>query len=92
MMEEYDILTIYNFYNDLGKQIDIFDVDINVDGILLCSDGLTNMLTTEQIEKVLSEDLSVEDCVKKIVRKCNMRGGKDNISIAYLDKKSGWEE
>ncbi len=72
--------------------LDLIDVvDTNVDGILLCSDGLTNMLTFEQIERVLKEDISIEDKVKKIIRKCNMRGGTDNISVAYLDMKSGCE-
>lgn len=70
--------------------IDIFDiVENNLDGLLLCSDGLTNMLTKEQIEKILEEDISIEDKVKKMIRKCNARGGNDNISIAYLDMKSG---
>ncbi len=69
--------------------IDIFDVEPNIDGILLCSDGLTNMLTVEQIEKVLSEDKSVEDTVKKLINKANARGGTDNISVAYLKNESG---
>ena len=33
-------------------ELDIFDVDTSAEGILLCSDGLTNMLTDEQIEIV----------------------------------------
>ena len=71
-------------------ELDIFDVDMSAEGILLCSDGLTNMLTTEQIEKVLNdEELDIEEKVIKLIRKCNARGGQDNISIAYLVKESG---
>ncbi|MBR1417041.1 MAG: Stp1/IreP family PP2C-type Ser/Thr phosphatase [Bacilli bacterium] len=71
-------------------ELDIFDVDISANGILLCSDGLTNMLTNEQIEKVLNdEELDIEEKVIKLIRKCNARGGTDNISIAYLVKESG---
>ena len=69
--------------------IDIFDVEPKIDGILLCSDGLTNMLTDEQIEKVLSEEKNAEDAVKKLVNKANARGGNDNISVAYYKKESG---
>ena len=64
---------------------DIFDVDNGSEEIFLCSDGLTSMLNDEQIEKVLLEDnLSVEEKVVKLIKKCNARGGTDNISIAYL--------
>ena len=70
-------------------EIDIFDVDLSVDGLLLCSDGLTNMLTDEQIEKVLNSELTVEEMVDKLIKKCNSRGGTDNISIAFLKKESG---
>ena len=70
-------------------EIDIFDIDTSVKGIFLCSDGLTNMLTFEQIEKTLNSNLSIEEVVIKLIKKANSRGGTDNISIAYLKKESG---
>ena len=70
-------------------EIDIFDVDTSVKGLFLCSDGLTNMLTDEQIEKILNSNLSIEEAVVKLIRKSNSRGGTDNISIAYLKKETG---
>lgn len=67
-------------------EVDIFDVENNVDGIFLCSDGLTNMVTKEQIEKVLNDtELDIEEKVDKLIVKSNLRGGNDNISIAYLE-------
>ena len=74
--------------------LDIFDVDLSSEAILLCSDGLTNMLSNEQIEKVLNDtELTIEEKVIKLIRKCNARGGQDNVSIAYLQiKESGEEE
>ena len=70
-------------------EIDIFDIDTSVKGLFLCSDGLTNMLTDEQIEKILNSNLSIEEAVVKLIKKANSRGGNDNISIAYLKKESG---
>lgn len=70
-------------------EIDIFDIDNSVKGLFLCSDGLTNMLTDEQIEKTLNSDLPIEETVVKLIKKANSRGGTDNISIAYLKKESG---
>ena len=72
--------------------VDIFDVDMSSSSILLCSDGLTNMLTDLQIEKVLtSEEQTVEEKIVKLIKKSNLRGGTDNVSIAYLDMESGEE-
>jgi len=71
-------------------EMDIFDVEKDVDGVLLCSDGLTNMLDDEQITKVLLDDnITLDDRLKKLVTKSNNRGGTDNISIAYLNLKDG---
>ncbi len=73
--------------------LDVFEVDTKVDGILLSSDGLTNMLSKEQIEKVLNdEELDIEEKVIKLIRKSNARGGTDNISVAYLVIEGGEEK
>ena len=69
---------------------DIFEVDHDVDGIVLSSDGLTTMLNNDQIERVLlNENISLEEKVIKLIRKSNLRGGTDNISIACLFNKEG---
>ena len=68
----------------LKVDVDIFDCDMDIDQILLSSDGLTNMLDTEQIEKVMLEDSDIENKVIKLIKKANNRGGTDNISVAYL--------
>lgn len=67
-------------------EMDIFSVELNIDGIFLCSDGLTNMLDDNQIAKVLSDNSTLQDKLEKLVFKANNRGGNDNISIAYLVK------
>ena len=72
--------------------IDIFDCSMQIEGIMLCSDGLTNMLTDENIEKVLNdEELSLEEKANKLIRKANNRGGNDNISVACLKFTKGVE-
>lgn len=71
--------------------IDVFDCDLDISSILLCSDGLTNMLDQEQIEKVLLSDLDIEVKVIKLIRKSNNRGGTDNISVAYLSLEESGE-
>lgn len=68
----------------LEVDVDIFDCDMDISEILLSSDGLTNMLDKEQIEKVMLSEASIEDKVIKLIKKANNRGGTDNISVAYL--------
>ena len=66
-------------------EVDIFDVvDDGIEGILLSSDGLTSMLNETQIEKVIVGAGSLEEKVTRLIRKSNVRGGTDNISIACL--------
>lgn len=73
----------------LEVDVDIFDCDMDISQILLSSDGLTNMLTKEQIEKVLLGEEDVEDKVIRLINKANNRGGTDNISVAYLIREEG---
>ena len=66
-------------------EMDIFDVEREVDGIFLCSDGLTNMMSPEQVEKILNDkELELEEQVGKMIMKANMRGGNDNITVACV--------
>lgn len=70
--------------------MDTFDVEKDIDEIFLCSDGITSLLSDEQIERVLNErELSMEERVDKLILKANARGGSDNITIAYLVRESG---
>lgn len=71
---------------NITVEMDIFDVETDVEGIFLCSDGLTNMLDDKQIELVLDSSLSIDDKLQKLINKANNRGGTDNISVAYLKK------
>lgn len=71
---------------NMTVEMDIFDVERDVEGIFLCSDGLTNMLDNDQINLVLNSNLSIDDKLQKLINKANNRGGTDNISVAYLKK------
>jgi len=53
---------------------------------LLCSDGLTDMLDSSQIVRVLLE--KTDDLARKtvlLIRAANEQGGRDNISVALID-------
>lgn len=71
---------------NITVEMDVFDVERDVEGIFLCSDGLTNMLDDEQIELVLESSLTIDEKIQKLINKANNRGGTDNISVAYLKK------
>ena len=73
----------------LEVDVDIFDCDMDITEILLSSDGLTNMIDQDQIEKVLLGKGDIEDKVIKLIQKANNRGGTDNISVAYLVREEG---
>lgn len=55
------------------------------DVLLLCSDGLTNMVEDSQIEKIVKdnkEDMKLAG--EKLVQQANEAGGKDNISVILV--------
>jgi protein phosphatase len=65
--------------------VDVFEVDRNVDGILLCSDGLTNMLFQDEIKDIIYSNRTIENKVNELVIQANHRGGVDNISVALME-------
>ena len=50
------------------------------DELLLCSDGLTDMLTRAQLTDVLTQPMTVEEQVDELIRQANEQGGQDNIT------------
>jgi protein phosphatase len=55
------------------------------DRLLLCSDGLTNMVTIEQIRAILESNPSAQDAATRLVRAANRAGGIDNITVIVVD-------
>src|SRR4051812_6338645 len=51
------------------------------DVYLLCSDGLTTMVTQEGIRATLADAESLDDAVSSLVRQANEAGGRDNITV-----------
>ena len=65
---------------------DFFNVELQAgDIVLLCSDGLTNMVDDEVIHQILTEDGSIRDRAEKLVETANQNGGKDNISVIVIE-------
>ena len=52
------------------------------DVILMCSDGLTNMVSEEEIRKIIQENPT--DATKLLVQRANDYGGKDNITAILI--------
>lgn len=51
------------------------------DQYLLCSDGLTDMLSNLEIDGILSGSASAEDCVQSLVDAAYERGARDNVTV-----------
>ena len=66
------------------------------DVFLLCSDGLTTMVSDDEIQRILVEARSLRSAVNKLVDAANRGGGRDNITavafrLADADAKEGEE-
>ena len=70
--------------------IDSFEVDlVGNEYILLCSDGLTNMVDDRKIFNIISSSAGVKSSAKRLVEEANLSGGSDNISILLIDINEG---
>lgn len=65
---------------------DFFEIQINEgDVLLLCSDGLSNMLEDDEIFSIVQKNAdSMEEAGKELVDQANENGGKDNIGIVLV--------
>lgn len=65
---------------------DFFSVKLEEgDMILMCTDGLTNMLSDEEIRMVLDGARDIVEKAEELVRRANENGGRDNISVILIE-------
>lgn len=66
-------------------EIDFFREKVSEGNIvLMCSDGLTNMVEDSEIEEILGSSSSLEDAGGQLLEKANENGGSDNISVLLV--------
>lgn len=67
-------------------KIDFFDMKLEKgDRILLCSDGLTNMIDDDEILRVVKKCGSPKEAAQRLVTEANKSGGRDNISVVLAE-------
>ena len=54
------------------------------DYLLLCSDGLTNMLADEKIAAIIEGASSLKEAVQQLIDAANQQGGVDNITVLLI--------
>ena len=57
------------------------------DMVLLCSDGLSDMISSESIESMLIQEGDLSDICWSLISEANKAGGKDNITIGLYEHK-----
>lgn len=65
---------------------DLFERQLKPNSIILmCSDGLTNMVEDAQLQEILTSSLSIEERACILVNVANEHGGKDNIAVIIIE-------
>jgi serine/threonine protein phosphatase PrpC len=76
-------------------EVDVDEEDVPLidgDRLLLCSDGLTGMVTEPQIQAILETTPDPQEAAGRLVKAANRAGGIDNITVVILDiHKNGGE-
>lgn len=55
------------------------------DRLILCSDGLTNMVDEQTIQTYIETSSSLEEAVQRLITAANENGGVDNITVLLID-------
>ncbi len=65
---------------------DFFEIEVKPeDTILMCSDGLTNMVDDEEIKRIVLGQRDIVEKAEKLVETANINGGKDNITVVLIE-------
>ena len=71
-----------------GRAVDVDFFDIRLtpgDILLLCSDGLSNMVPDEDIRQVIRTSETLEETGRRLVSMANDNGGRDNIAVVLVE-------
>jgi serine/threonine protein phosphatase PrpC len=64
---------------------DLLDRKLEVDDLLLfCSDGLTSMVSDEELSAILEHDTPLGTLAVELVEAANVRGGLDNVTVGLI--------
>jgi PPM family protein phosphatase len=72
----------------VDESVEVDEGDVQVQGgdrLLLCTDGLTGMVSEDEIQEVLSDASDPQEAVDRLVKMANRAGGIDNITAVVLD-------
>lgn len=70
---------------DLDVVADYTTININKgDVLLLCSDGLSNVLKEDEIKEIVVSSQSAEEASDRLLKEANQKGGYDNISVVVV--------
>ncbi len=65
--------------------VDFFDYQVPPDAtILMCSDGLSNMVPDEEIQRILAMPSDLSTKTSDLIDEANENGGKDNIAVILV--------
>lgn len=57
---------------------------VNEDIIMLCSDGLTDMVQDKEIEEILGQNMSVNELAHELIDRALDKGGRDNVTVILI--------
>lgn len=65
---------------------DYFDTELRKgECLLMCSDGLSNMVPDQQIKEIVDMRTDLESCARELIRAANHNGGRDNIAVVLIE-------
>ena len=71
-------------WNDI--EVDFFEVELEEgDQILICSDGLTDMLEDEEIFEIINEKQEKEEVLDALIEAANEYGGNEHITVILTE-------
>lgn len=72
--------------SDIHMRPDIYELNVDAgDRILLCSDGLSSMISNNAIESIMRKQSDAQHCADELVTAALENGGADNVTVVVAD-------